>query len=439
MKNKAFDHSKYQDWIDPNKVKPYERNAKEHTETQIKNIATSIRKFGWQQDTVITTDNVCVIGHGRRLAAIQLGCEMPFHYVNKTADELTDEDIRELRIIDNETNAETGFDYEVLKEEIEDLNFDEFDINFSADVLNGGGGTEYDIAEDDPPEPQETVIAKKGNLWKLGRHRLMCGDSISREDVELLMDGKKADLLLTDPPYNVNLGSNIKPHSDHNDSILNDNMEEKNFIAFLSSAFESANAVMENGAAWYIFYAGLNHTSFDLAIRNIKEWKTHEQLVWVKSNHALGRNCDYQWKHEPLLYGWKTGKDHYFTDSRAETTVIEDVNTKLVNLKKSELIELCEKLLERYESTTVLYAEKANSAELHPSIKPQGLLAPLILNSSKKGWNVLDLFGGSGTTLMACEQTGRKCYMMELDPHYCDVIIKRWETFTGEKAVLING
>ena len=214
-------------------------------------------------------------------------------------------------------------------------------------------------------------------------------------------------------------------------------MDEPKFIDFLTEAFANADESMEPGAAWYIFYAGLKHTPFDLALRNVPDWKTHEQLVWVKGNHVLGRNSDYQWKHEPCLYGWKTGAEHYFTDSRAETTVIEDTKTKLVSLKKSELIKLCERLLGEYESTTVLYAEKQNSAELHPSIKPQGLLAPLIINSSKKGWNVLDLFGGSGSTLIACEQTGRKCFMMELDPHYVDVIIKRWEDFTGQKAELI--
>ena len=152
----------------------------------------------------------------------------------------------------------------------------------------------------------------------------------------------------------------------------------------------------------------------------------------------MGRNSDYQWMHECCLYGWKTGAEHYFTDSRAEASVIEDKAVKLSTMKKGELIELCEKLMGVDRSSTILRADKPTAADLHPTVKPQALLAPLILNSSQKEWKILDLFGGSGSTLMACEQTGRVCYMMELDPHYIDVIIKRWEDFTGRQAVKLN-
>lgn len=163
----------------------------------------------------------------------------------------------------------------------------------------------------------------------------------------------------------------------------------------------------------------------------------HEQLVWVKSHFVLGRNSDYQWMHEPCLYGWKAGAEHYFTDSRAEGTVIEDSKTKLSTLNKGELIALCERLMGMDKASTVIRADKPASADLHPTVKPQELLARLILNSSRPGENVLDLFGGSGSTMIASEQTGRNCYMVELDPHYCDVIIQRWEQFTGGKAVLL--
>ena len=214
-------------------------------------------------------------------------------------------------------------------------------------------------------------------------------------------------------------------------------MTETEFIDFLTKALQNANDHMEAGAAYYIWYAGLHHIEFESAVRNITDWKLHEQLIWVKGHFVLGRNSDYQWMHEPCLYGWKSGAEHYFTDSRAETTVIEDKNVKLSTLKKSELVELCEKLMKADRQTTVFRAEKPNAAELHPTVKPQALLTRLILNSSQRGWAVLDLFGGSGSTLIACEQTGRKCYMMELDPHYIDVIIKRWEDLTGRKAVKI--
>lgn len=216
-------------------------------------------------------------------------------------------------------------------------------------------------------------------------------------------------------------------------------MEEGAFIEWLSKALINADSVMREGAAFYIFYAGLHHSEFDFATRKVSDWKIHEQLIWVKGSFVLGRNSDYQWQHEPALYGWKTGAPHYFTDSRAEGTVIEDSNVKLSSLKKGELIELCQKLMHTDEASTVLRADKPNSAELHPTVKPQELITYLMRNSSRRNEKVLDLFGGSGSTLIACEQLGRRCYMMELDPHYVDVIIQRWENFTGRKAERIEG
>lgn len=251
--------------------------------------------------------------------------------------------------------------------------------------------------------------------------------------------GGTVKLLLTDPPYNVNVGSNERPGSSHNGVFIqNDNMSENDFIQFLTKAWTNANAHMEPGAAWYIWYAGLHHIEFEMAVRNIQEWKIYEQLVWVKGHFVMGRNSDYQWMHEPCLYGWKQGAQHYFTNSRAEETVIEDKIAKLSTLKKGELIALCEKLMGTDKETTVLRADKPNTADLHPTVKPQALLSRLLLNSTKKGWPVLDLFGGAGSTMIACQQLGRKCYMMELDPHYVDVIIKRYESFTGQPAVKLT-
>lgn len=220
---------------------------------------------------------------------------------------------------------------------------------------------------------------------------------------------------------------------------MNDSMEESEFIDFLTRALRNADENMKPGAAYYLFYAGLHHIEFESAIRNIEDFKLHEQLVWVKSHFVLCRNADYQWAHEPILYGWKEGAAHYFTDSRCEETFVEEDNGKLSALKKGELIELCEKLLGQNQSTTIQRADKPASADMHPTVKPQEILARFLKNSSKRGWNVLDLFGGSGSTLIACEQMNRKAFLMELDPHYCDVIIQRWENFTGEKAVLLNG
>ena len=434
MENKAFDHSKYTAWIDPNQVTPYERNAKIHDEKQIRNIVNSIRRFGWQQDTVITSDNVLVIGHGRRLAAIQIGCEMPYHVIDKKADDLTDDDIRELRIADNQTNAETGFDFDVMNLEISDLDFDGFEFDFSEYT----GETEtVDVREDEPPVPPDEPTSKRGDIYQLGEHRLMCGDSTDAGDVDKLLDGADVKLLLTDPPYNCDVGNCERPNSSNNGvHILNDSMSEGTFIRFLTKALSNAERHMQPGAPYYIFYAGLHHIEFETAIRNIEKFKLHEQLIWVKSHFVLGRNSDYQWMHECCLYGWKEGAAHYFTDSRAEMTVLEDKQVKLSTLKKDELIAICEKLMGINQSTTVLRAGKPSSADLHPTVKPQELLAGMLKNSSQRGWPVLDLFGGSGSTLIACQQVGRKCYIMELDPHYCDVIRERSR---GERPSCLTG
>lgn len=398
-KNRAFDHSKYQNWINPEEVQPYNRNSKIHTDRQIKNIATSIRRFGWQQDTVLTTDNVLVIGHGRRLAAMKLGCEMPYHVIDKTADELTDEDIRELRIADNQTNAETGLDFDVLNVEIDDLEFDGFDFDFG-DGQTGGGVDECDIIEDEALEIQETTVAKRGDIWLLGRHRLMCGDATVIDDVKALMDGRSADILVTDPPYNVDYEGSTKEKL----KIINDKQSDENFRQFLTDAFTAANMVMKPGAVFYIWHADSEGLNFRQACKDAG-WTVRQCLIWNKNSMVMGRQ-DYQWKHEPCLYGWKDGAGHLWASDRKQVTVID-------------------------------YAKPLKN-DIHPTMKPVGLFDYLIKNNTKGGDMVLDLFGGSGTTIMACEQDGRVGYVMELDPRYVDAIIKRWENFTGEQAVLLD-
>ena len=396
-KNRAFDHSKYQNWIDPNICKPYERNAKIHDDKQIDNIVTSIQRFGWQQDTVLTADNVLVIGHGRRLAAIQIGCEMPYHRIDKTADELTDEDIRELRIADNQTNAETGMDFDVLAREIEDLDFEGFDFDFDfGEQIDMLEAEEDDFDEELPEEPK----SKRGDIYQLGRHRLMRGDSTSYDDVEALVGDRMMDLLLTDPPYNVDYTGKTKDAL----KIENDSMEDENFRQFLRDAFLTADMVMKPGASFYIWHADSEGYNFRGACHDIG-WTVRQCLSWAKNVMVMGRQ-DYQWKHEPCLYGWKDGAAHNWYSDRTQTTVLE--------------------------------FDRPTRSTLHPTMKPMPLFDYQIKNSSKKGDAVLDLFGGSGTTLVCCEQIGRDCYMMELDPRYVDVIISRWESMTGEKAVLLN-
>lgn len=400
--NKANDHSKYANWIDPKDVTPYERNAKQHNDKQVRNIANSIKRFGWQQDTVITSDHVLVIGHGRRLAALKLGCMMPYHMIDKTADELTDEDIRELRIADNQTNAETGFDFDIMTAEIEDLSFEGFEFDF--DVENGGGTTKFDIVEDEAPEVQDTAIAKLGDIWQLGRHRLMCGDSTIENNVLSLMGGAKARMVFTDPPWNVSYGQENERWKQR--SILNDSMSTEDFKEFMYGAFKCMNAASEQGAMTYVVMSAQEWGNMMLALAD-NDYHWSSTIIWNKDQLVLSRK-DYHTKYEPIWYGWKNGE--------ARLHPLED-------RKQCDVWDF----------------DRPKVSEEHPTMKPVGLVARAIQNSSNIDDNILDLFGGSGTTLIAAEQTERVCYMMELDPKYVDVIIKRWETFTGEKAVLLNG
>lgn len=259
----------------------------------------------------------------------------------------------------------------------------------------------------------------------------MCGDSTTTGDVEKLMNGVKADLLVTDPPYNVNYEGKAG-------KLENDNMDNDSFKQFLRDAFTAADGVMKSGATFYIWHADSEGYNFRGACYDVG-WKVRQCLIWVKNSIVLGRQ-DYQWKHEPCLYGWKEGT-HYWDGGRKERTALTSFDIfELRDKSKTELLKFIEDYCcnkEDYE-TTIIYEEKPNRNAEHPTMKPIKLLARGIKNSSKENNTVLDLFGGSGSTLIACEQLNRNCCMMELDPHYVDVIIARWEQFTGQKAVRLN-
>lgn len=267
-------------------------------------------------------------------------------------------------------------------------------------------GTEDDAYDEDEHEIE--AKCKLGDIWKLGRHRLMCGDSTDASQVAKLLGGTNIQLYLTDPPYNVAYGydgARTEGHRKDGLVVLNDKMDNDKFEEFLTNAFNAANANMEKGASFYIFHSDGYSYWFRKALINTVDLELRENLIWVKNSMVLGRQ-DYQWRHEPCLYGWKKGASHNWFSDRKQTTVMEfDRPTKSVE---------------------------------HPTMKPIPLFAYLIQNSSQEGWNVYDSFGGSGTTIMACEQLGRNGFSMELDPHYCDVIINRWETYTGKKAEKIK-
>lgn len=374
-------------------IKPYDRNAKKHDDTQINNVAESIRQFGFVQPIVIDSNGVIVIGHCRFEAAKRLKyAEVPCIMV----DDLTTEQVDALRIVDNKTN-ESPWDIDLLTEELQDLDLSMFD--FAWDLMEETAEA-TEITEDEAPEVDKTndPISKFGQIWKLGRHRLMCGDSTSEENVKALLGGAKADILLTDPPYGVDYTGKTKDAL----KIQNDAKTDEEMIEFLSSAFRAADSVMKPGAVFYIWYAGTKEHAFDKACQ-LTGWEVRQILIWAKNTMVMGRQ-DYQWKHEPCIYGWKGGAGHLWASDRKQTTLLE--------------------------------FDRPTANKEHPTMKPIALFDYQIQNNTKGGDIVLDLFGGSGTTIMACEQNGRNACVMEYDPKYVDVIIKRWENFTGEKAVL---
>lgn len=398
--------------IDIDCLVPYENNAKEHTRAQIDAVEASIKEFGFRAPVIVwrNADGMLevVAGHARITAAKNLGMKkVPC----VSCDDLSDAQRRAYTLVDNQTTMMTGWDSDMLAYELDVLS-DEFDmtsLGFTDEMV--GMADEVEAEDDEMPEVVE-CRAKRGEIWQLGAHRIMCGDSTCREDVEKLVGGGFCDLLLTDPPYNVALGQHMRPselkqlHRRTDGLVIeNDSWEDEDaFVQFLKSAFDNAMAALNPGAAFYIWHADNQRMNFLKACEQ-SGMTIRECLVWAKNTFALGRQ-DYQWRHEPCLYGWKDGAAHNWYSDRKQSTVLE--------------------------------FDKPSANAEHPTMKPVGLMAYLIQNSTKRGDTVLDVFGGSGSTLIACEETGRKCLSMELDPHYCDVIIARWEELTGEKAVLVS-
>ena len=372
-------------------LKPYSKNAKKHPLEQVKIVAQSIKEFGWAQPIVVDENNEILIGHGRLKAAKLLKLETAPVYV---LEGLSEEQKKKLRLIDNKSN-ESDWDIELLKEELLELDFSSFpDINWGVILPE----EEKAIVEDEPPlvDEENEPITKLGDIWQLGEHKLMCGDSTDTEIVSKLCANESVDLLLTDPPYNVDYEGKTKEKL----KIENDKMGDESFREFLSKAFNAADSVMKPGAVFYIWHADSEGFNFRGACRDAG-WTVRQCLIWNKNSMVMGRQ-DYHWKHEPCLYGWKDGAGHLWASDRKQTTILN--------------------------------FDRPNRNGEHPTMKPVSLFAYQIKNNTKGQDIVLDMFGGSGTTIIACEQLGRKARTIELDPKYCDVIIKRWENLTGKKA-----
>ncbi len=385
---------------DTGKLIPYVNNPRDNAKA-VDKVAASIKEFGFKVPMIIDRDGVIVTGHTRLLAAQKLGlAQVPC----VIADDLTPAQVKAFRIADNKVSEFASWDDEMLKAEFEELNEMDFDLDmtgFGEDEIGKLLGIDGSEAKEDDFEIAlpELPKAQLGDIYQLGRHRLMCGDSTDKETVERLMGEQRVDLFITDPPYNVDYEGATKEKL----KIQNDSMTNDVFRKFLVDAFAAADNVMKQGAAFYIWHADSEGYNFRGACFDT-DWKVRQCLIWNKSCLVMGRQ-DYQWKHEPCLYGWKPGASHLWASDRTQTTVLN--------------------------------FDKPNRNKEHPTMKPIALFDYQIQNNTKSEDIVLDTFAGSGTTIMACEQNGRNAYCMELDPKYVDVIIDRWEKFTGEKAKLV--
>lgn len=387
------------------KLVPYDKNPRTHSPEQVNQIAASIAEFGFLNPILVDTAAGIIAGHGRLQAAKQLGLA---HVPVVVLDHLTEAQKRAYVIADNKLALNAGWDDDLLRAEMTALAAEDFDlpiIGFSDDelaaLLADPNTAEGQTDEDAVPEAPETPVSKPGDLWRLGNHLLLCGDSTVLANVERVLDGALADMVFTDPPYNVDYGNTAKDKlRGTNRTIMNDNLGD-GFERFLYDACVNMLTVCK-GALYVCMSSSELHTLQKAFIEAGGKWSTF--VIWAKNTFTLGR-ADYQRQYEPILYGWKQGNDHYWCGAR--------------------------------DQGDVWFVNKPVRNELHPTMKPVELVERAVNNSSKSRDIVLDCFGGSGTTLIACEKLGRQCRMIELDPKYVDVIVKRWEEFTGKKAELV--
>lgn len=425
-------------------VLPYDKNPKLHPPEQVLLIARSIARFGWRQPIVVNRDNVIVVGHGRWMAYQEykerLKIKDPW-IVNDEGETVSGQaetkplSIKEeqaYRLADNQINALSGQDMELVEEEwnsIDDQELQEI-TGFDADIFVDKDDTD----DDTPPLPKEPK-SKVGDIYKLGMHTLIVGDSTNKETIATLMDGNKADMVFTDPPYNIDIkgsGKNTK------NKILNDNMDDDAFQAFLDAVFQRFEEASKKGAPWYVFHSPTTQDQFKGAIEKTA-WRVKTQLIWNKPfwnkpSAGMGMN-EYRAKHEPFFYCVNGDKTPFYGD-RTGTSVwnFHKGEDEMMRWVKAQL------MAEKQGRTTIWSQKREPVGDyVHPTQKPVELISHALHNSSKREDIVLDLFGGSGATLIACEKFARECRMCELDTRYADVIVSRWCQYTGNKKVVLNG
>lgn len=406
-------------------IKPYAQNAKKHPQYQIEQIKASILAFGNNDPIAIDENNVIIEGHGRYLALKALG----YHEVPVIKLQHLSEDQKRAYILaHNKITLNTDFDINILKDELTNIiDIDMAPFGFSVNLLSSPLTPDEETKETKEPTDEEITI-QVGDLYQCGNHRVLCGDSTNPDHLRKLVEEQTIDLYVTDPPYNVAYEGKTKDAL----TIQNDQMEASAFQDFLTDAFQTVDPFLKPGGSFYIWHADSERLNFSQALKRTG-WLEKQTLIWAKDTFVLGRQ-DYQWQHEPCLYGWKPGSGHYFISDFSQSTILEN---SLETKSKQELIALI-KSYQANQPTSILRVNRPTRNEDHPTMKPIALLERLIRSSSKQGENILDSFAGSGSTLLACERLGRTCYALELDPKYVAVILKRFEEATGIKPIKLT-
>lgn len=381
------------------KLIPFAGNSRTHSEAQVAQIAASIREFGFLVPILADDDDNIIAGHGRLLAAQKLG-EETIPVVR--ASHLTPAQRRAYVIADNKLALNAGWDLDMLEAEVKGLD----DLGFDVELLGFSDQEIKDLlaekttgltGDDEVPEIEDDPVTVLGDIWVMGKHRLICGDATSIDHLESVCENQLVDMLETDPPYNVDYVGKTEKEL----TIQNDSMADGDFRQFLTDVYTAAAAVMKPGAVFYIWHADSEGYNFRGAAHEMG-WQIRQCLIWKKQHMVMGRQ-DYHWQHEPCLYGWKAGAAHLWAADRKQTTILE--------------------------------FDRPSASREHPTMKPVDLIEYQILNNTKGDDLVLDPFMGSGTTIIACEKNGRRARGVELDPKYVDVAVKRWQEYTGEKAI----
>lgn len=432
---------------------PYINNPR-NNEKGIDKVAASIKEFGFKVPVIIDSNGEVIAGHTRILAAHKLGIK---NIPCVIATDLSEAQVKAFRIADNKVAEFSSWNNDLLMVEFEALKdmdfnieltgFDLCDVELIEQEKGIGGAKDDDFDLSDELNKIKEPKAKLGDIYSLGNHRLMCGDATKQNDVNLLMGGLQGDMIFTDPPYNVAYeGGTVEKLT-----IQNDSMTDEKFACFLHDAYANMFEAVKPGGAIYVCHADSEGLNFRKQMLDTG-WMIKQCIIWVKNTFVMGRQ-DYQWKHESILYGWRPGAAHQWHGGRKQSTVIDDAAGITIRqdgdgyiISFASGLQSASIKVPSYEvlfagldeETTTWRIEKPLRNGEHPTMKPIALCARAIKNSSKPKDIVVDLFGGSGSTLIACEETGRVCYMSELDPIYIDVIVRRWEELTGQKAVLLS-